>query len=294
MLPTGTPPDWAWVEVAVPRPSDRLPGISMAGFRHRVPALVDINMVAHPSVTLLIDLSEEDCLVYDTHGRHERGSVVIGLIPGDLRAAGRGAGGCLQIRLEPAAAAAVLGASTELSGTVVSLEDVWGRDAWRAEDRLRAATSWDERFTIAQEILGRRLGARPPVDPEVAYTWRRTLTSRGRVRIDGLADEVGWSRKRLWSRFRSQLGITPKRAARLVRFDHAAHLLAAGRAVASVATESGYVDQSHLHREVKAFTGLTPTAMAVAPWLAIDDVAWPASSPTRTPMTGSDRIPDLR
>lgn len=187
----------------------------------------------------------------------------------------------------------MLGASTELSGTVVSLEDVWGRDAWRAEDRLRAATSWDERFTIAQEILGRRLGARPPVDPEVAYTWRRTLTSRGRVRIDGLADEVGWSRKRLWSRFRSQLGITPKRAARLVRFDHAAHLLAAGRAVASVATESGYVDQSHLHREVKAFTGLTPTAMAVAPWLAIDDVAWPASSPTRTPMTGSDRIPGL-
>lgn len=150
------------------------------------------------------------------------------------------------------------------------------------------------RFTIAAEILGRRLGARPPVDPEVAYAWRRTLTSRGRVRVDGLADEVGWSRKRLWSRFRSQLGITPKRAARLVRFDHAAHLLAAGHAAASVATESGYVDQSHLHREVKTFAGLTPTAVAVAPWLAIDDVARPASSPTRSPVTGGERIPDLR
>jgi hypothetical protein len=74
---------------------------------------------------------------------------------------------------------------------VVSLEDVWGPDAGRAEDRLRAATSWDERFTIAVEVLGRRPGARPPVDPEVAYTWRRTLTSRGRVRVDGLANEVG-------------------------------------------------------------------------------------------------------
>lgn len=114
------------------------------------------------------------------------------------------------------------------------------------------------------------------------------------MRVDGLADEVGWSRKRLWSRFRSQLGITPKRAARLVRFDHAAHLLAAGHAAASVATESGYVDQSHLHREVKTFAGLTPTAVAVAPWLAIDDVARPASSPTRSPVTGGERIPDLR
>ena len=179
-------------------------------------------------------------------------------------------------------AAAVLGASTELNGTVVPLEDVWGRDAARAEDRLRAATTWDERFAIAADVLGRRLDAGPPVDPEVAHAWRRTLAGRGRLRVDGLADEVGWSRKRLWSRFRSQLGITPKRAARLVRFDHVAHLLAAGHAPAAVAVVCGYVDQSHLHREVRALAGLTPATLAGSPWLAIDDVAWPASSPTRT------------
>jgi hypothetical protein len=38
------------------------------------------------------------------------------------------------------------------------------------------------------------------------------------------------------------------------------------------------VEQSRLHRDVNAFTGLTPTAVAAAPWLVIDDVAWPASS----------------
>ncbi|SDH78882.1 Helix-turn-helix domain-containing protein [Nonomuraea jiangxiensis] len=267
------------MDVAVPPPSARLPGITMAGFRQRVPAHVNITMVAHPSITLLIDLSEGEGAVYATQGRQERGSVVVGLLPGDLRAAGRGVGECLQIRLEPTVAAAVLGASTELSGTLAPLDAIWGRDAERAETSLRAATSWDERFTIAAEILGRRLGTRPRVDPEVAHTWRRTLTSRGRVRINGLADEIGWSRKRLWARFRSQLGITPKRAARLVRFDHAAHLLAAGHPAAHVATESGYVDQSHLSREIKSFAGLTPTAMATAPWLAIDDIAWPPPPP---------------
>ena len=109
------------------------------------------------------------------------------------------------------------------------------------------------------------------------------VTSRGRVRVHGLADEVGWSRKRLWSRFRSQIGLTPKRATQLARFDHAAHLLAAGHAAASVAAQSGYADQSHLHREVKAITGLTPTAVATAPWLAIDDVAWPCRTTNLTP-----------
>ncbi|MQM24240.1 AraC family transcriptional regulator [Glycomyces albidus] len=251
----------------------------MAGFRHRAPATVDIAMVAHPSVTVLVDLSDESELVYDVRGRRERGSVVAGLAPGDLRAIGRGHGSCLQIRLDPVAAAGVLSAASELNGTLVSLKEIWGRDVERAEDRLRAAASWSERFTIAADLLRSRPAARPPVDPEVAHAWNRTLTGRGRVRVERLATEVGWSRKRLWSRFRSQLGITPKRAARLVRFDHAAHLLAAGRPAAEAAVAGGFVDQSHLHREVKAFTGLTPAVVAAAPWLAIDDVAWPTRAP---------------
>ncbi|WP_433663836.1 helix-turn-helix domain-containing protein [Nocardia sp. CA-128927] len=72
------------------------------------------------------------------------------------------------------------------------------------------------------------------------------------------------------------MGITPKRAAQLVRFDYAAHRLAAGHSAALVAAESGYVDQSHLNREAMAFAGVTPTAVAVAPWLAVDPVAWAA------------------
>lgn len=261
----------------MPRQPGRLPGVGMAGFRQCAPAHVDIAMVAHPSVTLLVDLSDGDGLVRDAHGRRGRGSTVAGLAPGDLRLGGRAAKGlaCLQIRLSPLLAAAAFGAPTDLSGTVLSLEDVWGRDAERAEERLRAAASWDERFTIAADALGRRMNTRPSPDPEVAAAWRLLLTSRGRIRVDSLANEVGWSRKRLWSRFRSQIGLTPKHAARLVRFDHAAHLLAAGNAAATVAAASGYTDQAHLHREVKAFTGTTPTAVAAAPWVAIDDIAWP-------------------
>lgn len=106
------------------------------------------------------------------------------------------------------------------------------------------------------------------------------MASRGRVRVERLATEVGWTRQRLWSRFRSQIGITPKRAAQLVRFDHAAHRLAAGQSTALVAADSGYADQSHLHRDIVAFAGVTPAAVAIAPFLAVDDVAW-ADRPTR-------------
>lgn len=140
---------------------------------------------------------------------------------------------------------------------------------------LRDAGSWDERFAIAQATLVGRGQVGRTLDPEVAFTWRRMADTGGQVRVEQLADENGWIRKRLWSRFRAQVGLTPKRAAKLVRFDPAAHRLAAGRSAASVAAGGGFVDQSHLCRDVKDFTGLTPASVAHALRLAVDEVAWP-------------------
>lgn len=291
---------WSDVDIAVP--GFRLPGVSMAGFRQRSPAFWDVDMVAHPSVTILIDLSAGAGAVYETPGGRRYGSVAAGLMPGAVRATGLARVECLQIRLDPAVAAPVF---AELSDTVVPLSEIWGADAALVEDRLRAVTSWDERFAMAAAFLWRRAGvpvpssagARPP-DPEVTRVWRRTVAGRGRIRVEELAAEVGWSRQRLWSRFRAQLGVTPKVAARLARFDHAAHLLAAGRPASAVAADSGYVDQSHLHRETREFAGLTPAAVAASPWLAIDGIAWPGGPPaSRTdgpPMSRADGPPARR
>jgi hypothetical protein len=52
-----------------------------------------------------------------------------------------------------------------------------------------------------------------------------------------------------------------------------------------VAAESGYVDQSRLHRDVVAFAGLTPAAVAASPFLAVD-VARPQPWRSRTEYKG--------
>jgi AraC-like DNA-binding protein len=262
-------------DIATPVRRARLPGLTMAGFRERPSDAVDLQIVPYPAVTVAVDLGDESLVVDDERGAHQRGCVVVGLAPGTVRAVGRDIE-CLQLRLSPVVAHSVLSASPELGGTVIGLEDLWGHDAARVQERLQTATSWEERFAIAEAALTRRVEAGRTVDPEVAYVWQQMVRSRGRVRVDALAAEIGWSRKRLWSRFRTQIGLTPKRAAQLVRFDHAAHRLAAGDDAALVAAEAGYVDQSHLHRDSVAFAGLTPGALAVAPWLAVDDVAWAA------------------
>jgi AraC-like DNA-binding protein len=246
----------------------------MAGFSNRANDVLDIEVVAHSAVMVAFDLGDTPIVVEDSCGRQRRDCVVAGLAPKGVRARGGRSFDILQLRMSPVVAHAVLGASSELSGAVVDLDDLWGRDAARIQEQLRRAQSWADRFTIAEAALARRRDEGPTVDPEVVFAWRQMATTHGLVRVERLAAEVGWSRKRLWSRFRSQIGLTPKRAAQLIRFDHAAHGLAAGDCPADVAAENGYVDQSHLHRDTMTFAGATPATIAVAPFLAIDDVAW--------------------
>ena len=88
------------------------------------------------------------------------------------------------------------------------------------------------------------------------------MATRGAVPIGRLADEVGWSHRHLIARFRQQVGLPPKTAARLVRFDGVWRRLDQRQPPdwGLVAAEAGYADQAHLIRDFREFTGTTPTA----------------------------------
>jgi AraC-like DNA-binding protein len=262
-------------DIACPAQPNRVPGVTMAGFSDRGMTPPGLRLIPHPAVTLVLPLSGT-IAIETTTGQQQQGDFVAGLGFGEgLRALQTEAFECLQVRLSPLVAHAVLGAAVaDLDGAVVTLDDLWGREAARISEQLGDLSSWEDRFALTEAFLARRLATASQVAPEVAWTWRGIVAGRGTVRIEHLAAELGWSRKRLWSRFHSQIGLPPKRAAKLVRFDHAVHSLVAGRDAARVAADGGYADQSHLHRDVVAFTGLTPATVVNEPFLAVDDVAW--------------------
>ncbi|ANS65898.1 DNA-binding domain-containing protein, AraC-type [Streptomyces lincolnensis] len=265
-------------EVTRPARPGRVPGVVLTGFRDLGPAPVDHRLDPHPVLTLALTCGEAALGIDESTGRQHRGSLVTGL--------GFGAGGAarvraanvewIQVRLSPAIARAVLGVSpAELENSVVALDDLWGeRRAARLREQLARAASWEARFALVEGFLTPLSATGPAIEPELAWAWDRIVAGHGRVRVDGLAAELGWSRKRLWSRFHTQLGLPPKRAVQLVRFDWAATRLAGGQDAAGVAADCGYADQSHLHREVVAFTGVTPATVAGGSLIATADLAW--------------------
>jgi AraC-like DNA-binding protein len=161
----------------------------------------------------------------------------------------------LQVSLAPWAAHMLLRVPLhELAGTSVPLEELLPGDL---AGRVGAESNWESRFAALDRHLGRRLGEAPRPDPGPVFAWELLRATHGSVRIGRLTEELGWSRKRLAVSFREHIGLTPKAAARLLRFERA-RSLAGTMSWGELAFACGFADQSHLIAEFKAFTGATP------------------------------------
>ncbi|MGH3297417.1 MAG: helix-turn-helix domain-containing protein, partial [Trebonia sp.] len=76
-----------------------------------------------------------------------------------------------------------------------------------------------------------------------------------------LAGAAGVSGNHLATQFKSHVGVTPKRVARIYRFSRLILFVDALRPVdwPELAQRAGYFDQAHFGTEFKDFTGHTPT-----------------------------------
>jgi AraC-like DNA-binding protein len=176
------------------------------------------------------------------------------------------------------AAAYRLGLPTgAINGQVMDLTDVLGTGIRRLADQLRYTPDQRQQFALLDAYLLRRAQDGPQPAPEVAWAWRRMTATGGKLLVGRLAKEVGWSHRHLISRFKQQVGLPPKTAARLVRFDTVWRRLATHPPVRwdQIADECGYADQAHLIRDFHQFTGVSPAAF-LANVRARDAVARPA------------------
>jgi len=211
-----------------------------------------------------------------------------------------GAQSGIQLALKPLGTRALLGLPAgELADLDVPAEAVLGGICTELRARVADATCWDERFAILDEILFRILFGQPPgqgspnagaavgsgapvgAGAEVSRAWAQLLRSGGTMRVSALATETGWSTRHLTNRFRTETGLTPKAAARVIRFHRARQLLArqakkpdGTERLADLAVACGYFDQAHLAREFRALAGCPPSQWLAEEFANVQAGAW--------------------
>jgi AraC-like DNA-binding protein len=251
-------------ELVVRDPARELRGIvsRYEGYEeYASPSLVLRQEVPSVHVPLILNFGSRWRVGTESDGAPEiRDSFVAGLHERSSFVAAEGAARCVQVDFTPIGAHLFLGVPMqELANRVLDLEDVFpeGRDL---VPRLEDTSSWEERFRLLDAVIRARVAEarRPP--PEILWAWRALEHSGGAVPVGTLAEKVGRSRRHLLAGFRDYVGLSPKTAARVIRFGRAVALLQDDPhpSFAELAYECGYFDQAHLNRDFRAFAGTTP------------------------------------
>ncbi|MFN3006504.1 AraC family transcriptional regulator [Mycolicibacterium wolinskyi] len=166
------------------------------------------------------------------------------------------------VHFKPGGARTVLGFSPpDLLDSHVDLHALWNGAADTIRAELCEAGSDAERFAILESALLALPANRTTLTPEVAFTVDALGYGTPHPPIAALAREVGFSHRRLVQLFTQQVGVPPKRFARVRRFRHAHHHVMSAQSLPhwpGFALAHGYADQSHMIREFRRFSGLTP------------------------------------
>jgi AraC-like DNA-binding protein len=212
---------------------------------------------------LVVRLSDHPLRLYE-HLDDQVGHIVGHAVVGGARAGAylrdvSGPARSVGAQLLPGAAFVLFGArADELAGRHTPLEDLWGRSADEARERLIAAGPAGRQLDVFESLLAARMPRVHGLHPAVAHALERFSTTHEVRRV---VNESGYSHRRFIEVFRAAVGLGPKLYCRVLRFQGALDLVAARpeAALVDVALEAGYSDQPHFQREFRELAGVSPT-----------------------------------
>lgn len=161
-------------------------------------------------------------------------------------------------QLNPGAAGVLFGMpADELAERHTRLDDLWGSSAALAREQLLDARGSEQQLDMLESVLASRLPKVKGIHPAVAQALEQFTTTDS---VRDVVSQSGYSHRRFIALFGREVGLTPKLYCRVRRFRRALERAAADPSVSLVdlALEAGYADQSHLSREFKEFSGVTP------------------------------------
>lgn len=138
---------------------------------------------------------------------------------------------------------------------------IFGDWIMQVREQLIAAIEFSEQIEIgclAAEDIFRFKSTAPFEFTSKVDSW---LSDHGDPDVEALAYDTGLSLRQLERMTKRHYGMPPKKLARKYRALRAAQALAHGDSLDDTGLALAFYDQSHLIREVKQFTGLTPTQL---------------------------------
>ena len=226
-----------------------------------------------------------DPIIQETRGPFAQPRLMfVGQITGPFHIRPTGRVDLLGIRFRPGGAAALTSVSQhELVDRSMPLADI-AKSAAKRLARVLDTDDCSDRLDRAVDALRQSLEPEPT---PVGASADALVRAWGMIPVGMLASGAGMGMRQLERRFLDEVGMSPKRLARISRFQRVFHAMEQQPLEwTRVALECGYYDSSHLIRDFHEFAGGPPTR-------AVDEVDELTMSFTRARRVGNLQSPPL-
>lgn len=146
------------------------------------------------------------------------------------------------------------------------------------ESRLAGSRAAEEKVIVVERFLMKQLSTHREYElMRICRSMAAINRSGGRAGVEELSSLACLSRKQFERCFREQVGISPKKFLKVVRFQYVLfrQQTSPANSLTELAYDCGYYDQSHMINDFKSLSGMTPKAYLAECPPASDYFAYP-------------------
>jgi len=188
-------------------------------------------------------------------------SFVFGQITSPLVIAPTGSSGIVATRFLPDGFVPFSSFATNaMTNRAVPLQELFGTEGTKLEKNVVAAVTTEERITIMEYFLTRRLSTAESTNTLAKETFNLLMHSKGQISVEALVTRLNTSPRQLERKLSSVIGLSPKQLSKIIRLQSTLKLMEKQQftSLTELAHECGYFDQAHFIKDFKEFTGVSP------------------------------------
>jgi AraC-like DNA-binding protein len=152
--------------------------------------------------------------------------------------------------------------SSELRDTIITIDEIFGLDGIELQEKLSEQSTIQEKLSLLNHFF-KTLEAKKPISNQLIAdaSLNFIIKTKGQFSLKQLVDYTGYTERHIERKFTECVGLNPKKFGNIVKIHSFLKLLKSKSEDTNLTTisyDAGFSDQSHLIREFKKHTGMTP------------------------------------
>jgi AraC-like DNA-binding protein len=152
--------------------------------------------------------------------------------------------------------------ANEFHDSIISTDVIFGQKGISLEERLSEQNNNDEKIKLLNQFFRTLISKKSESNQLINNSLDFILANKGYFSVKQLVDHTGYTERHLERKFKECIGLNPKKFGNVVRLHHFLKLLkykSEDLNLTAICYDAGFSDQSHLIKEFKKQTGITPT-----------------------------------